>query len=211
MNKQENANPESVAAENSGNDTEVNETKETVYTAKQVESIVLDRLKRAEKAFEKKLEATKKDAPKQQVNQSLEEEWKSKIADYETQIKSKEEAISKYKTTTLNKTMVAALADAECVDADLVARDLISSGRVVIDEETGEVVAESVTGQVTVNDLVAEYAKKKPFLFRSNAKGGTGSKSPNTAIPGNTKEERKKELEQKLGINREKVTNIFSR
>ncbi len=201
-----NTSPESVETKESG-DTETSE-ESPKYTAKQMEAAILERLRRAESKHKKELEAIK-GTTKTPVKESLEEEWKTKLNEYETQLKAKDEAINKYKTTSLQKTVSAALSAAECVDPELVAKDLISSGRVVIDEETGEVVVESITGQVTVSEIVVEYAKKKPYLFKSNSKGGLGTKAPSGVSSTNSREE---ELRQLLGINSQKdKSKLFGR
>ncbi len=198
--KQENANPQTVVSQNGGEDDEPK------FSAKQLTAILQERMKRQETKHQKALEELKKTATKP-ANASIDEEVKSKLTDFETQLKTANETITKYKTVTLQKTVSSALAVAECVDPDLVAKDLISSGRVLIDEETGEVVAESITGRVQVSDIVAEYAKKKPYLFKSQAKGGVGSRAPS----GTSQPSRIEDLREQLQIKPQGNKSLFGR
>jgi hypothetical protein len=185
-----------------GKDTTVTED-ERKFTTSELTHILQERLSKQEAKFKKELAAVKKETTPEEKSKT--EEWKAKLSEFEAQLKDRDEKIIKFRNTTLQKTVSSALAQAECVDPDLVAKDLISSGRILIDEDSGEVIAESITGTVSVTDVVVDYAKKKPYLFKSQSKGGVGTKSPS----GIGSPDRLAELKAALGVASNPKNKLF--
>jgi len=190
------------------------QSEEKQYTGSDVASIVKDRLAREQKKFaadyDKRLKAEKEQWQKsQKPNQSVEEEFKAKLTEYEGRTKLLSEKVSRYQGEHLNNQIERALVAQGCIDPALVAADLKSQGLVSLDEE-GELVVEN---HRSLDDLAKSYLAKKPYLVKATTQGGLGTKQPSnvSATIGDPSKRSLEEIENALGIKSTKRNALFGK
>jgi hypothetical protein len=163
-----------VAAQVGGSQEAQSSESDRKYTTKEVEAIVKDRLARDRK----KVAAAEKpvtEAPLKAGTANLEEEFKLRTKQWETEKSQLSEKLSKFQTQSLRSTVEKKLSEMGCLDPEIVFDNFHSRGLVKSDED-GQVVVENLSN--SLDDLCRDYLAQKPHLVRATASGGVGSKAP---------------------------------
>ncbi len=176
MAESENANVEQKPVEaQSDGETQSEETAEApTITKSQATKLVTDRLAREKVAHQKEIAALKAQIKTPEYD-TKEAEYKAKVKELQEELKSRDAALTQQRQKTLEKSISSALAKSGCLDPELLGSQILSGGKVKFNEG-GEIVVDDLTGETSLEDLVTEYTKKKPYLFASSTKGGAGTK-----------------------------------
>ena len=162
-----------VVAETGGTDNQTKPQTDAprMYSGDEVEKIVLDRLTRERKRNEKEKATLAAKAP----TTPIEEDFRSKLSEYEVKLKEADNKLATFRQKNLEATVQSVAGKFGSLDPELVATQLIGSGKVHL-EDDGTLVVENISG--SLDELVLEYSKKKPYLFRDPSKGGAGTTGP---------------------------------
>jgi hypothetical protein len=166
-----------MSAEEKGGNAEATETQsggieqsEKTYTASDVERIVKERLTRQKNTFEKQFtEATQKKGG----NANVEDDLRNRLTQYETQTKSLNETLNRYRNSQLKATVEAECAKHGCNDPELLATHFLTKKLVSVDDDDNLVVG-NVENSLT--ELVKAELSKRPHLVRASQSSGLGSK-----------------------------------
>lgn len=191
--KEVNPTTEPVEAKDGGS--EVQQEQERTYTAADMQAIVKERLAREQKKYEKLLaEAEKKVTVAPKVASNTDDEWRTKMADYEAKAAVLTEQVTKYRSESLTATIERSLNQHGCLDPEVVIDHFKSRNLVHLDDD-GNVVVENDSGRL--DDLVKDYLAKKPHLVKAQTVTGVGSKAPKSQSGSMS---RKEELEALLAV-----------
>jgi hypothetical protein len=166
------------------------------YTADDLQAIVKDRLAREAKKHSKELDALKGEYEKKAVakpSANVEEDFKHKLAQHEAEKRELTEKLNTFQKNAAKATLVSKLATAGCIDPSDASEIILARNLVKFEDD--RIVADNISGDV--DEFVADFLAKRPYLVKSNTQGGAGTKGPaNPAVTNVPTDPKQMTLEQ---------------